>query len=244
VNVIIRTMRVYLFFLVLVSVTSIYGQDKVKLKNGEKVYGTIISYEANGKLILKRDKEEVTLLSDDVANIKWKKLGDYPAFKNKGYFNETSMGFMLGNDRWGSLTGNFTMLMNQGIILREKIGLGVSAGVETWNSALRFPAIFNARYYFGSGELNPYVGVRGGYMISGKIKIDENIDPWWSSIPDNSHGPTTGFQVGIRKGLDQSFGISGSIGFRYQKFIRDTGWGGINYTDMYRFEARIGLFFN
>jgi hypothetical protein len=242
------------------SVSLIKAQDKIVLKNGDKIQGKISNFESGNSVSIVSDSITFTFQSEEVKKMKLGSLyNEGLLMKTKGFFNETSMGFMLGNDRNFNRVGNFTFQMLNGFSFGNKLSVGLGMGIESWSQTFKYPFYANARYYLRKSGMSPYVGLSAGYTIT---SLNDDQDNYYYPYYDiaytsyyapqgrNSRGAMGGVQLGVRKLVTKNFGFSFATGFRYQRLVAYYDYDDLDYIEsykdvenLYRVEFRFGLLF-
>jgi outer membrane protein W len=261
VNVIIRKKMKKLIIVALVaSATFVNAQDKIVLKNGDKIQGKISNFESGKSVSIVSDSITFTFKSDEVKKMKLGSLyNEGLLMKTKGFYNETSMGFMLGNDRNYNPTANFTFQMLNGYSFGNKLSVGLGMGIESWSQTFKYPFYANAKYFLRESGMSPYIGLSAGYTITSFNDNQDNYyypyydyayNPYYPPSGRNSRGVMGGVQLGVRKLVTKNFGLTFATGLRYQRLVAHYNYDHLDYIEsykdvenLYRVEFRVGLLF-
>jgi hypothetical protein len=235
------------------------AQDIVRLKNGSFIRGTIIEYIADDHVRIKTVDGKVyeypaaDVLSTDVGEANVGRSRKPLVIKTKGYYNITTLGLNLGNN-YGSLTRSPGLYTVNGWQWNAHLMTGIGVGLEHLQGAVRAPLTADVRWKFLPGSFSPYVGLNGGYTLSGRAQSYYYFDGWGQST-ENKGGITTGAQVGFISQVGPHLGLTASVGYRYQKFTREYTQGFWNGTTtvpiwvtersyLHRVTLGFGLMFN
>lgn len=251
-----------LTLLCLFSMMALYGtaqNDIVRLKNGSFIRGTIIEYIVGDHVKIKTEEgkvyefpaSEVLTAGGGSASARVSTPKTI-AFKNKGYFNITSLGFMFGNNGWLRINpGLYTI---NGYQWNEHVMTGLGVGVEYMEGAGKLPITANLQYNILKGGSTPFAEAFAGYSISGK---SNNFVNWWGEDMNSRNwgGFTSGAAFGFRAFTGQNVGIIMSGGYRFQMLksrYTEAFWNGndvftheVTQNSFHnRFTIRFGLIFN
>lgn len=175
---------------------------------------------------------------------------DQSEYSHKGYFNSTNFGLLVGSSN-NENKAPFTFMMINGYGVTDQITLGFGIGSEFMSESY-LPLVLDARFYLRKQKFSPFVFVQGGYAVA----LDDETEqyrltydlPYWSG--SDLLKPKGGFifnpGVGIKAMFSNNFGLTFSIGYRYQRY----GYENVN-TDferaleinMNRLEIKAGIFF-
>ncbi len=225
--------------LLLFASMTLRAQDVVRLQDGSFIRGTILEYIAGDHVRIKTEEGKVYEYA--AADIKSTESGVIQnghvrkpiVLKTKGYYNITGLGLNLGNN-YGSLTGSAGLYVVNGWQWNKHLMTGLGVGLEHLDRAVRVPLTIDARWKFGEGSITPYVGLNGGYTLSGRSNSYYDYMGRGNAV-ENKGGITTGAQVGFMAQIAPHMGLNVSAGYRYQVFTSkyDQGfWNGTEYISM------------
>jgi len=210
-----KKIAVTLLFLTVLS--TVNAQDRVELKDGSTIHGLIKEYK-HGEYVklINRTGAIITLEFEGVSRVKFSK--NAPSTRTKGYFNNTSLGLMVGTDEWENPNVNFSSHFINGYMFNPHFQLGIGLGLEGIKGAIYYPAFFDARWNFREGSFTPFVGLQAGAAFHDfKTGIPE-FDPtiWWGQNREFDGGLMGGLTLGIRNMVRGDLGYTMSIGYRFQ----------------------------
>ncbi len=245
---------ILVFFLGLFLTGMAFGQapDRVELKDGGFVQGTIIEYLPDSHIRIKTEEGTVhEFKASEIAKLRNKKVKEVPV-KRRGYYNNTSFGLLLGNT--GYNIANASLQMANGYQF-GRFQVGVGSGLETFDYNLHIPAFAEFRYFFRDASFSPFVSTSLGYnwQVGQNYRYDPTLYPEERRI--RTRGMLSGIGMGIRNYPTSNFGYMLGVGYRYQGLQQDAPrsfWNGndqIGYwvqerTIRHRIEVRFGILFN
>jgi len=241
--------KIALLTLLLISFCFAQSQDRVELKDGTSVSGTIKEYVSGEYVkILSVSEAEFTFKFDDIKEVKFgKKIDSIPT---KGFFNNTTMGFMLGNSANGYPQGNFSAHFINGYMFSPHFQIGLGLGLEGIDDNLYFPTFLDVRWNFKKGRFTPFVGIQGGFAFHDNVQgpVDILPDNMWGRNRQYDGGPMSGVNFGIKNMVGSDLGYTLSIGYRFQQLNEYyTDWqfiGAIKETShLHRIDFKFGLTF-
>ena len=157
------------------------------------------------------------------------------------FFNETSSGLLVGS-RSNDEIAPFSLLFINGIMIKEKISVGLGTGIEFY-SVNHIPVALDLKYFAGKSKIQPYLGVMGGYSFP----TDKNSDEYGYEMKAKG-GFLINPQIGIKVPTSGVTSLVFSIGYRHQNLHYDLNelWNDsseeiIEYYN--RVSFRIGLLF-
>ncbi len=171
--------------------------------------------------------------------------------KEKGFFSETALGANYGNNANGYKTSGFVFNTTVGYQYRD-FALGIGVGTESWFETFAFPVYSSFRYYFSRNKMAPYLALNGGYCFGqGKregVYYDFAPYPYYPNTI-GVNGPFGSIHFGIRRSIGENFALVLSSGARYQHSKEEyySYYLNQNVTEIseyYRFEVRLGVYFN
>lgn len=169
--------------------------------------------------------------------------------KNKGFFSETLLGGNFGNSTYGNRTGGFAFGSTAGYQFGN-VALGIGVGLESWFEAFALPTYLTGRYYFSKSKTAPFLALNGGYCFGGKTNQDQMIYyDYYYPVQNTVNGAFGSAHFGVRRALADDFAIVLSTGARYQYsqseyFSYYANQKVKEVFEYYRFEIRVGVFFN
>lgn len=229
--------------------------DVVYLKNGSIFRGQIEAYEIDKELKLRLDKNKLVIfkaenikrivqeateeekLVENEEDLKPKK--EY-AFKERGIFYGSHVGYIGGNNTFGEYTSGLNLHAYGGFHFHRLLGAGLGIGVDFYNVNLGsvIPIYGMARGYLKATNVSPYYQLAAGFGIPIK---EEN-----SFFTDLNGGYYISPEIGIRIGGSAETNMTVGIGLQWQKatFIQD--FDELRIEDEYtfrRFNFKIGVLF-
>lgn len=228
--------------------------DVVYLKNGSIFRGQIELYEHGKELRLRLDENQVVVFKAknikkivQIANeseaeekeIKHKKSYE---FREKGLYFHSSLGYIGGNNLWGTYIDAFNVHAQAGYQFNRLIGAGLGAGVDYYNIGLGsiIPIYGTARGYFKKSNFSPYYQLAAGYGIP----VENENNGFTESKGGYYLAPELGFRFGASSEANLTFGM----GLTWQKATFTTTFGDTvtknvdDYT-FRRFNFKIGVLF-
>lgn len=227
--------------------------DVVYLKNGSIFRGQIAAYDQQ-ELRLRLDENQVVVF--DAKNIKKiiqianesektekeiEQKKSY-AFKEHGVYFHSSLGYIGGNNLWGTYIDAFNVHTQVGYQFNRLIGAGIGAGVDFYNIGLGsiIPIYGTARGYLKKSNVSPFYQLAAGFGIP--IKNENN------AFTDSKGGYYLAPELGFRFGASDEANMTLGIGLTWQKATYITTFGDTvtrnedNYT-FRRFNLKIGVLF-
>lgn len=177
------------------------------------------------------------------------KKPDSFSMKEKGFFSETAIGENYGNTSYGYKTNGFAFSTMGGYQYRD-LAAGIGVGLENWFDRYAFPVFSSIRYYFSRGKTAPYISINGGYCFgSGSDPDPYNYDMLYYAQNENVMGPFGSAHFGIRRAFGKDFALVFSTGARYQNakvtyYSYPLNQDVTEVSEYYRFEIRLGVYFN
>lgn len=222
--------------------------DIVRLKDGTIYKGTITEYKPEKEVTIMLLDERIVAIGD-AAIESMEVQGEtvikkHIDLKEKGYFNNTFLGFQFGRNDNRNTQAYFLLNSVNGYKSRNHhigFGLGLESHAGNWYS----PVYLDYSYQIFSPDMKPMIGINGGFMVP---------------LRDNSgtrFGYTEGGFIGGRIGLmdynTERFGFLLNFTFRYIFFrgaeFTDFNQNGETYqvtgsADLYRVGLTFGFIFN
>lgn len=167
----------------------------------------------------------------------------------KGYFNITDMGLLIGAPG-NSNMAPFSFQTVNGWHISKQFSTGLGVGVE-FLSGSYMPITLDARYYVRNTNFSPFFFINGGYALplDDKSQSGYYYDVVW---PDQRYEYDT-FQArggwlvnpgfGIRSMFSDNFGMTFSVGYRFERLYYKSDKGRERMTDYNRLALRIGIIF-
>jgi hypothetical protein len=169
----------------------------------------------------------------------------------KGYFNITDMGLLIGAPG-NSNTAPFSFQTINGWHISEQFSTGLGVGVE-FLSGSYMPITLDARYYVRNTNFSPFFFMNGGFALPLSDKSQSGY--YWDVVrPDgpyeyeyDTYQARGGWLVnpgfGIRNMFSDNFGITFSVGYRFERLYYKSEKGRERITDYNRLGLRIGIIF-
>lgn len=223
----------------------------VYLKDGSVLEGKMIEFRENQYIKMDLGGNEVTISYSSIQKIKHKSLaarsGPVYSFRNKGLYNQTSLGFLPGRISSETVMG-IELDHSLGYLLDRRLGFGLNLGIANYDQGT------NDIYYVLAGEVrgflfeknfSPYYAFKGGY---GFIHMDETF------IEANGgyyFNPSFGYRFSGSSNV--SFALEGGLTFQkgyYKQDLSSFWWGvprGSDFVErdiLYRrFTLKLGILF-
>jgi hypothetical protein len=170
--------------------------------------------------------------------------------KENGYYNNTTLGFLLGFDHYGRLSAGPSLQMVQGYQFKGRMNVGLGTGLELIRNNAMIPAFAEFRYHLRKSGFSPFVSARAGY----NFQLTRNYNWRWEEAKSQG-GIMTGAEVGVRNYGKQRLGWTASLGYRFQQMSSSYDWefwneGDVAFvpvverTRMHRVEMRFGILFH
>jgi len=174
------------------------------------------------------------------------------SFSHKGYYNATNFGFLAGSIK-NQNKAPFSFMMINGYGVTDQIALGFGFGAEFLQESY-LPLVLDARYYFRTQKLSPFIFIQGGYSLALDNETNNYITyPYSSSSLWSGYTtlkPKGGWLfnpgVGIKSMFSDNLGITFSIAYRFQRLNYDKKGEEIDKVleiDMNRLEIKFGILF-
>lgn len=226
-----------------------YGQDRIELKDGTTISGSIKEYISGDYVkILTSSGSEITFKFDEIEQVKFMKLSE--STPTKGFFNNTTMGLMLGNGANGYANGNFSFHFINGYMFNPHFQIGIGLGLEGIDRDLYFPTFIDARWNFRKGSFTPFVGIQSGYSFHDKERGPTNLIPPgdWGRNNQQDGGFMSGINFGIKNMVGGDLGYTVSVGYRFQqldRYYNDWQFVGVvrETSYLHRIDFKVGLTF-
>jgi len=244
--------KIALLFLFLLLFNCIKAQsnktDIVILKDGSIIRGHIIEYFVNQNVrIVTRENKIYNFSAMEIYKVK-PFIEEAPSFPQKGYFNNTSFGVLIGEANYNSSLVNFSFNTINGYQINPNIQAGIGLGMDVIYQRLLFPVFVDVRYYFKKSEFSPYISAYIGKSYTAK---PEKQDDYWSYY--NNHelnsGRMYGIEMGIRNYTKNNVGYTLAFGYRFQ-YLSANYRDGYYITEVFeehylnRFKLTLGVIFN
>lgn len=228
--------------------------DVVYLKNGSIFRGQIELYEHGKELRLRLDENQVIIFEAknikkivQIANeseteekeLKYKKSYE---FREKGLYFHSSLGYIGGNNLWGTYIDGFNVHAQAGYQFNRLIGAGLGTGVDYYNIGLGsiIPIYGTARGYLKKSNVSPYYQLAAGFGIP--------IENENSGFTESKGGYYLAPELGFRFGASNEANFTLGMGLTWQKATYTTTFGDTvtknvdDYT-FRRFNFKIGVLF-
>ena len=194
--------------------------DIVKLKDGTIYKGNVTEYKPEKEVtIMLLDDRIVTIGDASIESIEIEGeqvIKKHVDLKEKGYFNNTFLGFQFGRNDNRNVQAFFMLNTVNGYKSKNHhigFGLGLENHAGNWYS----PVYLDYSYQVFSPDMKPMIGINGGFMVP----LRDNLG--------SRFGYTGGGFIGGRIGLmdynTERFGFLLNFTYRYV-FLR-----GAEYTD-------------
>jgi len=152
-------------------------QDVIYLENGSKIRGKILEKKENTVKIQLSGGTEFVFEMDEV-----KEITSEPTFKpkaqfvtkDKGYYNVTELGFMVGDDN-GWLTSGGSIVTINGYQLSPYLGLGIGLELDNYFENLFTPIFVDIRGdVLKNNKVTPfyYGGLGYGFLVTGNNRAN------------------------------------------------------------------------
>ncbi|MEM7039503.1 MAG: hypothetical protein AAF570_21190, partial [Bacteroidota bacterium] len=179
------------------SVSAQKTQDKVVLKDGSVIQGTITEYITTSHIRIKTEEGKVhEYPAVDVKRTRFNGVKNV-AVKSSGYFNNTSFGLLFGGNAYYDSPVYPSIRMVNGYKFKDRFWTGLGTGIEFFQGRTWIPLYADLRYDFLKGDVSPYVQAIGGY----NFRPDPNAgvyQPWGYNYENDKGGIMTGVSLGIR----------------------------------------------
>jgi hypothetical protein len=201
------------------------GIDVVYLKDGSMVKGLIFENISNDHVKIEaKDGTIWNFKYDDIESINPDE-NSVVKVKDNGYYNNTSMGVLIGDNSYTGSMVNFSFNMVNGYQIKQRWQTGVGTGMDIMLGQLFLPVTVDVKYVFRKKAFSPFVGVKAGYAFSGSKNDDYDYpyyDIGWYYPRNYEGGPVAGIEVGIRNYSSEHFGLSLHVGYRTQQVSTTT----------------------
>ncbi len=208
--------------------------DIVYLKGGSVLRGKIMEQTSDGYFVIATwSGVEMTFPTVNVRKVvqKCKEEKRPPKtydFKEKGLYNATRLGTLIGQTYFGENSTGFTLHHTIGWMFNRWVGAGIGGGTEIYNpdsgEPATYPVFAEVRGYLQAKNATPFYALCGGWAFAGKNSSDE-----WGRIDDWKGGWLAKAQIGYR--LGNHFTLHGGISFQKKTRTWDSTWGGERGTD-------------
>ncbi|MBK7936918.1 MAG: hypothetical protein IPJ82_07390 [Lewinellaceae bacterium] len=223
-------------------------KDIVYLKNGSVFRGKITEMKPGGDLVMTTWSGIIMTLPENNVKRIVQRCRDQKKsepklynFKEKGLYNATRLGVLIGQNYLGSNSTGYSLYHSTGWMFHRRIGAGIGLGVETFNpdgrDATTYPIFAEVRGYFRAKNVTPFYSVTGGWAFTGK-----NGDSEWGFINDWKGGWLAKAQFGYRIG--NNFTLFGGLSLQKKTLDWRSAWGNEWGTDQIlhkRFELGFGI---
>ncbi|HAQ37040.1 MAG TPA: hypothetical protein DCX89_04340 [Saprospirales bacterium] len=204
----------------------------VYLKDGSVLEGKMTEFRENQFIKMDLGGNEVTISYASIQKIKHKNLAARSAsvygFKEKGLYNQTSLGFLPGKVSTESLVG-LEFDHSIGYLLNRWLGLGLNLGLATYDQGsndIYYSVSGECRGYLLAKNFSPYYTLKGGY---GFINADESF---LEANGGYFFNPSLGYRFSGRSNV--SFILEGGLTFQkgyYKQDLNSFWWGGTRGSD-------------
>lgn len=175
-----NTFKIYTFLLIFFGIflatqnlSAQRMQDVIYLDNGSKIRGTILEKQDDKVKIQLSGGTELVFEMEEV-----KEITSEPFFKpkaqfvvkEKGYYNVTELGYMVGNDNGWIASGGSIVTIN-GYQLSSRLGLGIGIELANYFDNLFVPIFLDVRGdVLKNSKTTPfyYGGVGYGLLVTGR----------------------------------------------------------------------------
>lgn len=170
----------------------------------------------------------------------------------KGLYNNTNVGLLVGSSK-NRLKAPFSIMSVTDYHINEKFAVGIGIGADYLEETY-IPLVIDIRYYFRTSSFSPYVFLQGGYSIAIEKEVKASDNPiiwdmystWIMGYPPTAK-PRGGFLFnpgfGIRKMFGNSFGITFSVSYRFQRLNYEASEDNRLEVDYNRMNIRMGIIF-
>jgi len=158
--------------------------------------------------------------------------GSYANRKDKGYYNITQIGMLMGNRRLSEqpdnndsrnlqVTPSFSMI--NGIMSNENWATGIGVGFEIFDYNL-FPVFFDLRHTWRDNDASPFFAIKTGYAFGPKKQHYDNL--YLHYLPPNNFNDVDlkhqgGFlfqpEIGVKIPLSENADLQVTVAYRFQK---------------------------
>jgi hypothetical protein len=155
------------------------------------------------------------------------------------FYNQTSVGLVTG------LSSNQGILSTSGIVFKNRIGVGVGAGIEGFRYQNYVTLLLDGRYDLLKSRTGPYVQVSSGFVFPTYRMHDYEY---------LHYGFSSGISLGMNVFFTKHLAISTSIGYRFNFYqVPKTYWWGWGMDQVFskgenmeiynlnRLELRVGI---
>lgn len=141
----------------------------------------------------------------------------------KRLFNSTDVGLLVGASS-NEQKAPFSFMNVTSYHLTKQFAVGLGIGADFYKETY-IPIVADLRYYFRTTKFSPYAYFQAGYSISAEDEIHQDIyyslSSIWPGPSRQSVSPKGGLMInpgiGVRNMFSEHFGVTFSIGYRYQK---------------------------
>ena len=229
-------------------------KDVVYLNDGSIFRGQIETYEIGKTLKLKLSPDKFVIFeakniqkivqevtSAEKTNKKNTHAKAY-AFREKGIYFASHIGYIGGNNLFGDYTNAFNVHLQGGYQFNRFVGAGIGVGVDFYNVNLGsiIPVYGTFRGYIKKSKVSPYYQVAAGFGIP-----IENEDSAFTSSKGNYYLAP---ELGIRIGASAETNLTLGLGLQWQKASYTLGFGdtvsqNVDEYTFRRFNFKIGMLF-
>ncbi|MEM0997669.1 MAG: hypothetical protein AAGN35_11335 [Bacteroidota bacterium] len=227
-------------------------KDAVFLKDGSVIRGTLKEHlVGKSTTITTADGRERTFKHDLVKDVSIHGYKPSVTVKEKGYYNNTTIGLNFGASPYGDVFVDPSFLMVQGYQFNGQMQVGIGTGIEFLQvDGPSLPFFGEYTYFLRPEGFSPFVSAQAGYAMG-----LNRARSWRGEINPRAHGILSGIQFGIRNYGRQTVGWTLSLGYRYQQVnrtINEEFWTGGDFTTLkvretahtHRFGVRFGILFH
>ncbi|MEN8139467.1 MAG: hypothetical protein ABFR62_13670 [Bacteroidota bacterium] len=194
--------------------------DAVYMKNGSIIKGNIISQDES---TIKVETLCGNIFVYNIEEVDETKRENYTPFgnqKDKGYYNYTSMGMLIGSSS-DEQTSVFSILMEHNYQFNKNIAAGAVTGIEWFNTSM-LPVGANLKLiYPTNNNMSLYLGASGGYSFPLEdLKLDQFV------VKETKGGWFGSSEVGVVFPSSGNANLFVALGYRYQdmSFVREEWW--------------------
>jgi ABC-type antimicrobial peptide transport system permease subunit len=186
-------------------------ENTVFLKNGEVVYGKIVSEDSINGLLIENDCGINLIKAQDIDSIWSRKNRISSLQKTKGFFNLSSLALLFGEGRDGYVPVPSLTMVN-GYQFNKHILAGLGIGYEYYEFGV-MPLFLESKYIFKSDILTPFVSIK----VGGAIPLQSHVDDNWGRSGNKTYGGALfAPEVGVLLPIGNDALIL-SVGYHYQQ---------------------------
>ncbi len=200
----------------------------IYLNDGSVLKGTIlnptdaevIQVKLTSGQLIELEGSSIDKIKEGKANLTYVKDGK--AIKEKGYFSDLTMGFLMGQETYSDidniyLNWGFNLHTIHGYKFNKFIAIGVGTGFDVYGGFDIIPLYASFRSYPFSKKVSPYFGWNGGYGFAPEFLNNNSSDEKGGFL---SH-PLVGLRFASIKG--NNFFLE--LGQKFQFASRESNWG-------------------